>query len=882
MNQLNDYQDRVVGQIALYADSYVREKNLDGAWKAYWDACGVPTDDGNWVRPYNDNGGGVPRLCIKVPTGGGKTIIGVAALKKLFESFGPNEPRVVVWLVPSEAILTQTIRNFSSSDCWYRQRLLADFNGRVEVYDKDSLLNGQNFSPDTVRENLSVCVLCFNSLRINARSQADRKVFQENGLLEKFATDVATRESILANVPESALIQALRAYHPVVIVDETHNAETELSREMLENLSPSFIVGLTATPKESDNVISYVSASELKREQMVKLPVVVYRRASYEGVLTGAIQLRRVLEKRAKELGEKGVRRIRPIVLFQAEPQVGEESVTFRKIEKRLVDAGIPPEQVKIKTAQVDTLGNTDLMAEDCPVRYVITVNALQEGWDCPFAYILASLANKTSRTQVEQIVGRILRQPHAKRSADELLNTSYVFSCSADFQNTVDSVVEGLNGAGFGKADCRVADAKEQTADIVGEQLTLDAGSVAAEGEKTSDGDEEEVSAAALRLAVEGDIESSASAGDVASLVSQAAAESKSYEESTHGVENNLVGIPHSGGGKVKPFTIQDSLVEEIRDLRLPKFVFTPEGETVEKEVEPEDLDSGFSLDACDAKVDFSLADDDVASVDVGERNTGVKYRIASENYRAYLAKILATKAPEEKMRYLADTLLYPALNRDNGCAAKQLKDYISRVLVGLGVQDVDSLIANYDRLVEKIKLRIEQQRFDYRKRQFKTLLDAGVITCKPCYRLPDIIVPFRPFDSLEKSLYKAEWGDKLNSFERKVIEKVAGVENVKWWHRNPEIRGKGANAGFMISGPLNHIPDFIVGMKSGRIVVIETKGDDRDNSDSREKAELGAKWCQYAGLNDYRYFMAFETKDLHMDGVVTVQQLLELLKKL
>ena len=274
MNQLNDYQDRVVGQIALYADSYVREKNLDGAWKAYWDACGVPTDDGNWVRPYNDNGGGVPRLCIKVPTGGGKTIIGVAALKKLFESFGPNEPRVVVWLVPSEAMLTQTIRSFSSSDCWYRQRLLADFNGRVEVYDKDSLLNGQNFSPDTVRENLSVCVLCFNSLRINARSQADRKVFQENGLLEKFATDVATRESILANVPESALIQALRAYHPVVIVDETHNAETELSREMLENLSPSFIVGLTATPKESDNVISYVSASELKREQMVKLPVV--------------------------------------------------------------------------------------------------------------------------------------------------------------------------------------------------------------------------------------------------------------------------------------------------------------------------------------------------------------------------------------------------------------------------------------------------------------------------------------------------------------------------------------------------------------------------------------------------------------------------------
>lgn len=882
MNQLNGYQKRVVGQIELYAQVYVREKNLTGAWKAYWEANGVPTDDGKWFKPYNDNGGGVPRLCVKVPTGGGKTIIGVAALKKLFETFGPNEPRVVVWLVPSEAILTQTIRNFSSNDYWYRQRLLADFNGRVEVYDKDSLLNGQNFSPDTVRENLSVCVLCFNSLRINARSQADRKVFQENGLLEKFATDIATRESVLANVPGTALIQALRAYHPVVVVDETHNAETQLSREMLENLSPSFIIGLTATPKESDNVISYVSASELKTEHMVKLPVVVYRRASYEGVLTGAIQLRRVLEKRADELGEKGARRIRPIVLFQAEPQVGEESVTFRKIEKQLIDAGIPPEQIKIKTAQEDTLGGIDLLAEDCPVRYVITVNALQEGWDCPFAYILASLANKTSRTQVEQIVGRILRQPYAKASADDLLNTSYVFSCSADFQNTVDSVVAGLNGAGFGKADCRVPDAVEPSEEGACEQLTLEGEPVASDaGESAAkEKDDGVVSDAALRSAVQDDVTDLTATADVSTLVSQAAAESKAYEESSGGDVGPAAGLVQGGEG-MKQYSVRDSFVDEIRDLRLPKFVFRPEGEIAEKEVSPEDLETGFSLATCDASIDFSFSDDDVAQVDVGERNVGVKYLIAPENYRAYLAKILATKAPEEKLEYLVGRILYPAINRDNRIASPTIKPYLSRVLEGLGKGDADSLVARADMLVEKIKQKIRQEQFAYRKRKFRELLEAGELSCRPSYRLPDAIVPFKPFDTLGKSLYKSEWGDKLNPFEREVIEKVSGLENVKWWHRNPEKRGK-EDAGFIINGFMNHIPDFIVRLNSGRIVVIETKGDDRDNSDSREKAELGAKWCQYAGLDKYRYFMAFETKDLQMDCAVTVPKLLELLKKL
>ena len=72
------------------------------------------------------------------------------------------------------------------------------------------------------------------------------------------------------------------------------------------------------------------------------------------------------------------------------------------------MDADIPAEQIAIRTADVNELKNTDLMSPSCPIRYIITVNALKEGWDCPYAYILASLANKTSQVDVEQILGRM------------------------------------------------------------------------------------------------------------------------------------------------------------------------------------------------------------------------------------------------------------------------------------------------------------------------------------------------------------------------------------------------------------------------------------------------------------------------------------------
>ena len=262
---------------------------------------------------------------------------------------------------------------------------------------------------------------------------------------------------LLPDRDPSALINVIRSLKPVVIVDESHNAESTLSVEMLVNLNPDFILDPTATPRNNSNIISYVDAMAPKRHHMVKLPVIVANQNSRAEVIDSALVMRKQLEAIAiKEETSKGGRYIRPIVLFQAQPRTLDDNTTFDKVKEKLVALGIPPEQIRIKTADRDEIKGEDLLSRSCPVRYLITVNALKEGWDCPFAYILASLADKSSAVDVEQIVGRVLRMPYVQKHGHDLLNLSYVFTASSKFQETLQTVVNALQRAGFSDKDYR------------------------------------------------------------------------------------------------------------------------------------------------------------------------------------------------------------------------------------------------------------------------------------------------------------------------------------------------------------------------------------------------------------------------------------------
>lgn len=304
--ELKNYQKKVMRNLSAYMEAVNNSAGLTSAWKNYWQAQDISVGFGG-VPVYNNAIDGVPHICMKVPTGGGKTFMACASVKKIFDAMPLDKPRVVVWLVPSDPILVQTIKTLSDVNHPYRQRLDADFAGRVGIYTKEMLLNGQNFSPDTVKEMLTVCILSYGSLRIDSRKKDVRKVYQENGNLFRFAEYFKDDDILLSDTPDTALIQALRHLSPVTIVDESHNAGSDLSVEMLNNLNPSLVLDLTATPRKNSNIISYVDARELKKENMVKLPVVVYNRTTRQSVIQDAIQLRGSIERQAIAEEEQAV-----------------------------------------------------------------------------------------------------------------------------------------------------------------------------------------------------------------------------------------------------------------------------------------------------------------------------------------------------------------------------------------------------------------------------------------------------------------------------------------------------------------------------------------------------------------------------------------------
>lgn len=281
------------------------------------------------------------------------------------------------------------------------------------------------------------------------------------------------------------------------------------------------------------------------------------------------------MEQKDIALEAEGGRYIRPIVVFQAQPKTADDNITFDKIKKQLIDIEILYEQIKIKTANKDEINNTDLLSRDCPVHYIITVNALKEGWDCPFAYILASLANKSSRVDVEQILGRVLRLPYTTKHRDDLLNLSYVFTSSADFRATIENIIDSLNRAGLSKKDYRVAEiapteAQPQSGDQIGlfdnpeEQTEQFAAPIAGETE-----DLPEIDTEAIKEAI-----SNPTHKTTTELETFAQQESEKYYKQMKTAANHDDGIPNDIKGMTDQYPIKEFFREEASKIVLPVFV--------------------------------------------------------------------------------------------------------------------------------------------------------------------------------------------------------------------------------------------------------------------------------------------------------------------
>jgi superfamily II DNA or RNA helicase len=181
-------------------------------------------------------------------------------------------------------------------------------------------------------------------------------------------------------------------------------------------------------------------------------------------VVADGVDKRNELEKRAKKLKDEY---LRPIALLQAQPKSKvRAAITVEQLKQMLLDKKIPEEQIKIKTSDIDELEGINLFDKKCEVRYIITVNALAEGWDCSFAYVLISVANLGAKIAVEQIIGRVIRMPNAHRKQDEELNRSYVFASAPDFTGAAKHVIDGLKDNGYSAADVIDADRAEEAVD--------------------------------------------------------------------------------------------------------------------------------------------------------------------------------------------------------------------------------------------------------------------------------------------------------------------------------------------------------------------------------------------------------------------------------
>ncbi len=885
--ELKNYQIQVIRDLERFLELLIEKQSISSAYSTLWNGKGVNVGiDG--MPPYNSELAGVPQVCFKVPTGGGKTFLAANSIKPIFDSMPHIHPKAVVWLVPSDAILTQTYRTLTDKNHDYRKKIDVDFGNKVEIYSKQQLLNGQNFNPTSVSDNLSVFVLSYDSFRTSKKD--GRKAYQENGSLLPFVRFKQDSGSLLEDTDETALIQVIRKLNPVVIVDESHHATSKLSKEMLQNFNPSFVLDLTATPKNGSNIISFVDARQLKAENMVKLPVIVYNRKSQEDVFVSAISLRRKLENEAVEEQKNDGRYIRPIVLFQAQPRTNDDSTTYDKIKHTLIDMGIPESEIAIKTADRDELKNIDLSSHDCSIRYIITVNALKEGWDCPFAYILATVANRTSSIDVEQILGRILRLPNTRKNEREVLNLSYVITSSNAFYATLDKVVAGLNAAGFTSKDYRIDDYVEQDTEFPVEQagntqtelnldndVTDDTSNVSDEIDSLNvDFVREQISPFVNNENMESQSQSEVNDA-VTDMLDHAKTQNELYWKDFEETEEEYVPVPPEVGNKMKHYKVNQLYASEAGQIEIPQFMIET-GRSLFSEHEhqvltKENLYAGFSLLDKDTVIDFDSIDSEIARIDIDDSDAMPKaWKL--QGFDSQNVKQWFDEQPSDRKMRLCKDMIIKKLSKNNAVNDRDLEVYVDRIIQNLTEDQLTDMEQTPGIYVLKINKKVNSLLNEYAKKMFFEWVEQDKISCQPSYKLPKEISPTETIASIPKSLYNEE--EKFDTeYERKVVMELSSLNNIKWWHRNM------ARKGFAINGAVNAYPDLMVRTESGKLLLIETKGDQLENSESREKAETGAKWAEMAGRM-YKYYMVFETKNPGYNGAYSYEEFMRIVKEL
>ena len=847
MLRLKDYQERTLDALKAYFDKCARINDVDTAFYSMTRqtfGVGIP------YRPVKELPG-LPYICPRIPTGGGKTLVACHAVGVAARNLLQADHPLVLWLVPSNAILEQTLDALKDRRHPYRHALETEV-GSLNVLDAGEALYVRRGDLDS---GTTTIIATMQTFRVD--DTVGRRVYRDSGaLMDHFS---GLPDDLLARMEKGegsnllhSLANVLRLRRPIVIVDEAHNARTDLSFETLARFDPSCILEFTATPAKEhnpSNILHTVSAAELKAEAMIKMPIRLQTRPDWKELLSDAIACRSNLEVLANRERQNTGEYIRPIMLIQAQPRRhDQETINYEVVLETLIqDFTIPREQIAVATGSKNELDAVDIYRTDCPIRFVITVQALREGWDCHFAYVLCSLTEVRSTTYVEQILGRILRLPKASWKQKNELNMAYAFTASSHFRDAANALTDALIQNGFERQEAKDLIVPMPTL----QPMSLFGGDQLLVAEVTVDVPEAPDDRATL-----------AGLGDVVTF--NPVEKKMTYRGvMTKEDRDRLKSCFSTEQGKAavdRAYRITNGLPEEDRgtpsereeEFSVP-LLAVKQGDLFEPFEETHFLDQEWDLSQHDALLSEEEYSGKRPGAQHGEIDVTSNGRVVAEFITSLQNQM--TLFAEVSQGTVAGLVYW----LDRNIPHTDISPTESGVFLTRAVQTLidqrgfplESLILDKYRLKRALEDKINQHRQAARKRAFQRLLDPDCIT--PLVVDPRICFSFHPQQYPLNTPYRGHYkfkkhyypevGDLKNQGEEfECAQYIDMLEEVEFWVRNLERRPQ--HSFWLQTSSDRFYPDFVCKLKDRRYLVVEYKGEHLWNEDAREKRALGELW--------------------------------------
>ena len=809
-----------------------------------------------------------PYICLRLPTGGGKTLLSAHTIRLAGESYVENDYPLTLWLVPTNIIKQQTLETLKNPDNANRRVLEDTFNGRFRVFD---IADFRQIRPQDITDAACIIVSTFAALRVDKTE--GRKVYDHDENLEPHFSKIPAHTDKMAKgmeVDEASgkikfsFANLLHWHRPLVIVDEAHNAKSDLSVEVLNRINSSCVVEYTATPAKNSNIIHSVSAAELTAEEMIKLPINFSEHISWEQAITASIQTRQKLE----EIALKDKDYIRPIILFQAENK-GRE-VTVEVLENYLVEnENIDRKEIAIATGEQRELDAINLFDPNCPIRYIITVQALKEGWDCSFAYVLCSVANTKSTTAVEQLLGRVLRMPYAKTREQEELNKAYAHVSSQSWPHAVTQLHDRLVNMGFEQQEAEefiyaqpsLSGLNDQTQQPFEVTLTAAPDLSHLDMSEKSCVSVEETPAGTFTMKVTGNIDKQ--------LITKL---SKSVKDKKDKTEISLRGKIHI---KHQTENLSPSQRGEVFSIPQLCLNFDDGAELAERELCLND--NGWALLDYYAPLtkDHFTVDDKAKQYTADIAGKKIVVKSLNETEQLNLAGIRTDMTELDLSRWLDRKLRAIDIKQEHllEYLRKTVRDLLSRDDL-----DMPKLVRGKFILEKVLRERIDTARRQAYKKGYQACMfgsDAIATVDTSAFQFTF------PADYPANLLYEGAIGfDKhfypriaiMNGEESECAQAIDRNPLIKFWVRNLERQP--IHAFWLPTSTDKFYPDFVAKLNDGRLLVIEYKGKHLDNEDSKEKELIGKVWAEKSGN---LFLMAWKKDDTGYDVYQQINQVLE-----